>query len=144
VDSYVRDHFSEHFVIGVHYRGTDKWTDAGRVPYADVSAAIGRVAESVAGSRYRIFVATDELAFLEYMTALYPGRLLYRPMFRSADGRPIDVVNKDGNYKRGEDAVMDCLLLSRCQYLVRTASNLSLCSTLFNPLLPELPLSRER
>jgi hypothetical protein len=64
-------------------------------------------------------------------------------MHRSLDGRPIDVVQGD-NRAKGEDAVMDCLLLSRCQYLVRTASNLSLCSTLFSPDMPVMLLNRER
>jgi hypothetical protein len=141
VNTYVRDNFRDNFVFGVHYRGTDKWMDAPRVPYSEIPAAIQRVAASVTNRRYAVFVATDERAFLDYMTGVYPGRILYRPMFRSADGRPIDVVNEDANYKKGEDAVIDCLLLSRCQYLVRTASNLSLCSTLFNPSLTEIALN---
>ena len=58
-------------------------------------------------------------------------------MFRSVDGRPIDVVNSDGNYQKGLDAVLDCVLLSRTDYLIRTASNLSLCATLFNARVPE-------
>ena len=32
-DAYVREHWSNAFVIGVHYRGTDKAEDAPRVPY---------------------------------------------------------------------------------------------------------------
>ena len=65
-------------------------------------------------------------------------------MFRSVDGRPIDVVNTDGNHQKGLDAVVDCLLLSRTHAMIRTASNLSLCSTLFNPQLPDTLLNRER
>ena len=63
---------------------------------------------------------------------------------RSIDGRPIDVENADGNYQKGLDAVVDCLLLSRAHTLIRTASNLSLCSTLFNPSLPDRLLNPER
>jgi len=143
VDAYVRDNFSDSFVIGVHYRGTDKWEDAPRVSYDDVYAAIQRVANTRASGRYKVFVATDEKAFLDFLMLRHPSGLLYRDMFRSVDGRPIDVVNQDGHHKKGEDAVIDCLLLSRCNYLVRTASNLSLCSILINPALPELALNRE-
>jgi hypothetical protein len=91
-----------------------------------------------------IFVATDEAAFVEYMSQRFGNRARYRRMFRSTDGRPIDVVNADGNYEKGLDAVVDCLLLARTHYLIRTASNLSLCSTLFNAQLPGVLLNPER
>ena len=45
-------------------------------------------------------------------------------------------------FQKGEDAVLDCLLLSRCQVLIRTASNLSQCSALINPDVPEIALNR--
>ena len=78
------------------------------------------------------------------MRDLHPGALLFRDMFRSSDGRPIDVVNEDRNHKKGVDAVIDCILLSRCQVLIRTSSNLSLCSTLFAPEMPVILLNRKR
>ena len=144
IDAYVRENFGDAFVIGVHYRGTDKWADAPRVANDEIGAAIQHVARSVVDGRYKVFVATDERAFIDYMTGLCPHGLLYREMFRSVDGRPIDVVNEDGNHKKGEDAVIDCLLLSRCHHLIRTSSNLSLCSMLFNSKVPEISLNRER
>jgi hypothetical protein len=144
VDAYIRENFGDDFIIGVHYRGTDKWEDAPRVSYDDMYAAIRRAAESRASSRYKVFVATDEKAFLDYLIVRHPSGLLHRNMFRSVDGRPIDVVNEDGNHRKGEDAVIDCLLLSRCNCLIRTASNLSLCSILINPDVPEVALNRER
>ena len=81
-------------------------------------------------------------ACLDDLRARFPGILLWRPMFRSRDGRPIDEFNEDGNARKGEDAVLDCLLLSRCRFLVRTESNLSACATYFNPALPERLLNR--
>jgi hypothetical protein len=144
VDAYVRTKFGDAFVIGIHYRGTDKWEDAPRVPYEEIRAAVQRVAQSEGTAQYKLYLATDEKAFLDYMLDLYPDRVLYREMFRSTDGRPIDVVNEDSNHKKGEDAVIDCVLLSRTQHLIRTASNLSLCSTFFNSAVPEILLNPER
>ncbi len=142
IDSYVHAHFQDACVVGVHYRGTDHFGSAPRVSYEQVQAAIAEAIERARPVRHKVFVATDEQAFLDYLLNLYPGEVLYREMFRSIDGRPIDVVNEDGNHKKGEDAVMDCLLLSRCNHLVRTASTLSECSTLFNPQLPQVQLNR--
>lgn len=144
VDSYMRAHWAGASVIGVHYRGTDKSSDARRVPYAEVESVVRQHLGDGASAPSRIFLATDEQAFVDFMHARFPGQLLVRDMFRSRDGRPIDVVNADSNYQKGLDAVIDCLLLSRTQFLIRTASNLSLCAALFNPRVPDLLLNPER
>jgi hypothetical protein len=89
-----------------------------------------------------VFLATDEQACVDYMRDRFGDRLLYREMFRSRDGRPIDVVNDDPNFTKGADAVSDCVLLSRTSCLVRTASNLGLCAAFFNPSIPEVLLNR--
>lgn len=130
-------------VIGVHYRGTDKVVDARRVPYDEVAAKIADRL-SAAGRHSQVFVATDEDAFVEFVRRRFPDRVLARDLFRSSDGRPIDVVNDDGNYQKGLDAVVDCLLLSRTDFLIRTASNLGLCATFFNRRLPTVLLNPER
>lgn len=140
IDSYVRDHWQGTRVVGVHYRGTDKIAEARRVPYDEIASSLAQLASASC----RVFLATDEQAFVDWMRARLGDRLLVRAMFRSLDGRPIDVINADGNYRKGFDAVVDCLLLSRTAHLIRTSSNLGLCATFFNPQLPETLLSRER
>jgi hypothetical protein len=142
VDAYVAEHFDQAFSIGVHYRGTDKHEEAPPVAYDEVVAAIHAAAAGAGSATVRVFLATDDQRFLDVMIERFPGRLRYRPMFRSKDGRPIDVTNDDTNYQKGEDAVVDCLLLSRTRFLIRTASNLSLCSAFFNPEVPERILNR--
>ena len=143
VDEFVARHWQGAAVIGVHYRGTDKVIDARRVPYDEVAAKIDDRL-SAAGRHGKVFVATDEDAFVEFVRGRFPGRVVARDMFRSSDGRPIDIVNDDGNYRKGLDAVVDCLLLSRTDFLIRTASNLGLCATFFNRLLPAVLLNPER
>ena len=142
LDAYVSRHFTGVFPIGVHYRGTDKHEEAPPVPYEEVVAAIRDAAAGAGTVPFRVFVATDDQRFLDAMIERFQGRLLYRPMFRSRDGRPIDVTNDDTNYQKGEDAVIDCLLLSRTRFLIRTTSNLSLCSAFFNPEVPDRLLNR--
>lgn len=144
VDQFIGEHWLDRFVIGVHYRGTDKAEDAPRVAYERVEAVVRETMSRAGAERCRIFLATDEQAFLDYMKRRFPGQLRYRAMFRSVDGRPTDIVNADGNHKKGQDALVDCLLLSRSHHLIRTASNLSLCSTLFNTRLPDTLLNHER
>jgi hypothetical protein len=46
------------------------------------------------------------------------------------------------NYKKGEGALIDCLLLSRCNTLIRTTSFLSAWASIFNPKLPIVLVNR--
>ena len=142
VESFIQDNFGDTFVIGIHYRGTDKKEEAPRVPYEEVFAAVCDAINVINTDRYKLFLATDEQAFLNYMLNRFPDNLTYYEASRSLDEKPVHARNRN-NHRKGEEAVIDCVLLSRCNYLVRTASNLSLCSTLFNPLLPEIILNSE-
>lgn len=60
---------------------------------------------------------------------------------RSSNGEPgVHFINKN-NYSLGEEALIDACLLSKCDLLIRTSSNLSLWSTYFNPSLPTILLN---
>lgn len=135
VDRFWRERIATEMVIGVHYRGTDKSEDLAVVPYHAVSTAIRTLQEAGALGRGAIFVATDDQGFLEHVRHAFPGQVCALDMRRSDDGRPLHKTRGNG-FARGAEAVMDCLLLARCQRLVRTPSNLGLCSTFFNPSLP--------
>jgi hypothetical protein len=143
IDAFVRRNFEGVFVIGIHYRGTDKSLEAPLIPYGEVAAAIREAIDAIKPRRYQLFVATDEQAFIDYINNLFPARSTYRDIFRSLDGEPIHVGRPD-NFQSGEDAVVDCLLLSRCDYLIRTASNLGLCATFLNPGMPVKLLEHDR
>ena len=133
IAQFIQDHFQGRQVIGVHYRGTDKKKEVPRVSFEAVDAAI----EALALSEAYLFIATDEAAFLEHMHERYPGKVIATPAIRSADGRPVHFESLD-KYRIGEEAVIDCLLLSHCDFLIRTHSDLSRYATYFNPTLPSL------
>lgn len=135
VDAFVTENFGDAHVIGVHFRGTDKAAEAPRVAYETVLAAIRAQPGATGAQGCRVFVATDEQAFLDWMRTQLPDELIYSGAFRSPAGHPAHIGSPD-RHTRGEEAVIDCLLLSRCQYLIRTPSNLGLCATFFNPSLP--------
>lgn len=129
VDAYCAEHLTR-AMIGIHYRGTDKGEESPLVPYS-------RVAEALRASLgdARIFVATDEQAFLDYAINAFPGRVIFRPLRRSLDRSPL---HKSPGHGRagGLDAVIDCLVLTRCDRLIRTPSNLGLVAGYFNPRIP--------
>lgn len=140
VDAFVRMHFAGFHVLGIHYRGTDKWVEARRVPYAEICAAVRDALGAQDGGRYRLFVASDEQGFVDHMEREFPGKVsswctLRAPEANPEDSDPIDFAMGD-NFRKGEDAVIDCLLLSRCDALIRTLSSLGLCAGFFNPAIP--------
>lgn len=143
VDLFVAENFNDKFVIGVHYRGTDKICEAAAIAHEKVSSIINGYIHDNQIKDYRIFVATDEEAFLAHMTQTFPDKILSQNCLRSSDNNPIHYFNpkKDSPYKLGKEALIDCLLLSKCNHLYRTQSCLSLVSTFFNPKLSETLLN---
>lgn len=142
VEDFVNEEFSDHYVICVHYRGTDKVSEAPKVNYETVMDVIYNFYQASPKKSLKIFVATDEQAFLDEVIRVWSDEYVcYIDTQRSTNGRPIHVENASP-YQSGEDAMVDMLLLSRGSILLRTSSNLSLWSTYFNPHLPVVELSR--
>jgi hypothetical protein len=137
VDQFERENFRGDFVLGVHYRGTDKWTEAVRLPYESV---IEKIRECIPQTEYRIFVATDETAFLETMQEAFPTRVVATVAHRATGKKGVHF-SKEDHYEIGEEALIDSLLLARCNLLIRTSSSLSLWSTYFNPEMPVILLN---
>lgn len=145
VVTFTRDHFKDHFVIGIHYRGTDKICEAKRVSYQYVDEKLQKILQFHNTDDFMIFIATDEQEFINYMSSLYPDRVCWvMEAERSTNGLPLHQGNDIDPYLAGKYALIDCLLLSKTDYLLRTSSNLSLASTYFNPTLPVLEISQRR
>lgn len=138
-DSFQERNFGDDFIIGVHYRGTDKIAEARRIPYEEVKSAIQKAIDNLPQpyiNAYKIFVATDEQAFLDFIKMEFSCPILYIDSLRSINGQPVHDTLYTSNYQRGEDAIIDCILLSKCNRLVRTVSNLSFWAERFNPFMP--------
>jgi hypothetical protein len=138
------------YVVGVHYRGTDsthsKWAGAlthyrtSRIPYRAFADEVRHVLETVASHPFQIFVATDEIDFLEFMQREFGSRVLclddaprvrpHQPAIHLDPTLPVS------NYQKGKSALADCLILAATSYLVKGRSNLSDASLAFNPQLP--------
>jgi hypothetical protein len=139
VEQFVWRHFSGFYVIGVHYRGTDKKNEAPRVPYRSVFEAIAKhIPEE---SPWRIFAASDEDQFIEAIQRAFPGRVVACDARRSQNGEGVHFMCEEP-YLHGEEALTDALLLSKSSILIRTSSNLSLWATYFNSELPTILLSQ--
>ena len=110
--------------LGLHLRGTDKLRNiGGRIVRPEeyhplIEHYLKRRPDAI------LLLATDSPSFLSQMRAKYGERLVVYDALRSernafADKRVAD------NYKKGEDALVDSLLLSCANYLIKPASALS-------------------
>lgn len=143
--AFINTNFLDRYVIGIHYRGTDKIQEAPRLSYEEMGVAITNTINNIPSEKknhYCLFVATDEVQFLQYVQNKFNCPILYTSALRSNNGQPVHFNPSYGNYLKGKEALLDCLLLSSCHYLIRTESNLSNVSTFFNPWLPVYTLKK--
>jgi hypothetical protein len=137
------------FVVGVHYRGTDSIHSWGgvlthyrttRLPYALFADEVRRVVRASGAGAFQVFVATDEIDFVDFMQQEFGDRAIQvdaAPRARAGGAAVhLDRTLPVANYTKARSAIVDCLLLARTHYLVKGRSNLSDASLAFNPALP--------
>jgi hypothetical protein len=148
VESFAGLHFDGRRVIGIHFRATDKLMEiGGRLESA------GWRADALAGLDFdtyldealaraedddAVFVATEDADALDHARDRLGDRVIASNAARTREPLPLFLTSGDAAH--GEEALIDCLLLSRCDYLVHGVSNLSWAARMFNPDLAHINL----
>ena len=142
IDEFCAAHFEGRSVLGVHFRGTDKHTEAPRVSPEQCRQAISRYLTEHPEVD-RVFVASDESQFIRYIQDAFRSvRVCFCDDQRSDGTLAVhDPAFGGDNYKKGREALVNCILLSRCHTLIRTVSTLSGWASVFNPSLPIILLN---
>jgi hypothetical protein len=133
-EQFCRQHFKGETVLGVHYRGTDKNTDGSQTNPVTAEEFLLVLMDFLSAHPEitTIFVASDEAAFVENIARL--RKIVQVPQARSGDGSPLwNHHSPEQNQNVAKDAILDCLLLSRCEYVLKNMSALSAWSKIFNP-----------
>jgi hypothetical protein len=143
VDDFCQSRFGEKKVLGLHYRSTDKIGEAPAVPYAMVKRNMVHYIENYP-STGAVFISTDDDHFKEYINREFSERpLIFREdYFRSDNDSSIHHNKKLDKFEVNKDALINCLLLSRCHALIKSSSFLSDWSKLFNPGMPVILLNQ--
>ena len=148
-----------HYLIGVHVRGTDATSAKELRAFRRDSLVLSRYSQEIERiltlhPRARVFVASDEESSLNYLTEAFPGRVIAYGSVRHQGGEaagqgptgwimPAYITgNRDVAAKNGEDAVVEYLLLSRCDYLIHNGSSLARTVLLNAPALPHVNTHR--
>jgi hypothetical protein len=141
------------YAVGVHIRGTDTLIDHGFFPYRKGPLRLEKYAGEIERLLIRhpdavIFVATDAQSSADYMEDAFGSRVITYDSIRHVDGEEMGAgptgcpmpgylaADRDVAARNGEEAVVEYLLLSRCNHLVHNGSSLARTVLL---KLPELP-----
>jgi hypothetical protein len=147
VDAFVEKNFSE-TTLGLQLRGSDKLDfgagpNLGRkvvpeeyYPYIDKY-----LAEHPEGTK--IFVGTDQRQWLRIMEQAYPGKILSFSEISLSDDNSNRLHDAENKALRGAEVLVDVLLLSRCDYLIKCHAAVGEMAVVMNPDLQFVDLNYE-
>ncbi len=134
LEAFCREQFAGETVLGVHFRGTDKNTALWETNPVSHEAFLAAVDDFLGGHPEvtKVFVATDDARFLEAIARRRP--VLAHTQQRSEDGGSVWNGHAGSrNVAMARDAVLDCLTLSRCRFVLKGMSALSAFAKVMNP-----------
>jgi len=143
VDNFYNCHFKGCNVLALHYRGTDK---VGEAPKVELDFVYNFIVETLDTSTIKfdkLFISSDEVSCIElFQKRKLPLEIISRDdIYRSSDGKQFHRDPSNNISVINQEALINCLLLSKCNLLIKTASILSDCCKIFNPDLPMIILN---
>jgi hypothetical protein len=129
INNFKEKNFKNYFIIGIHYRGTDKIQEAPILPYEEYLNKIKEKTNKI--DNYKIFIASDDINFFNFMFKHFSDKIVYYNIPNTKDNKPMHL-NSDDPFNTGLTAIVDAYLLAHTNYLIRSSSNLSLFSTFVN------------
>ena len=129
VENYIAENF-ESMTIGCHVRGTDFFYSK-PIHVNSYFEELDKL-ESIHG-KFKIFLATDQMQYVQIFKHRYADRVIVRNCLRSVNGVAMFQNHQINNYEKGEDVLLDLLLLSRCDHIVKCASAVGELALWFNP-----------
>jgi hypothetical protein len=161
----VEDFFTRHMVgchvIGVHARGTDAASAQEIREFRQGSLVLARYVGQIerlleARPCATIFVASDEQSSLDYLVEAFGDRVISYDTLRHQGGEaagkgpsgwimPAYIAgDRDAAARNGEEAVIEYLLLSRCDVLIHNGSSLARTVLLNAPQMPHVNTHRRQ
>lgn len=152
-NDFFEQYMTGHYLIGVHVRGTDAISKQEIRSHRQGSLMLSKYVTGIdrllgVQPRAKIFVATDDQSSLDYLVEAFSSRVIAYNSIRHQGGEaagqgptgwimPAYIASdRDLAAQNGEEAVIEYLLLSRCDHLVHNGSSLARTVLLNVPQLP--------
>jgi len=121
VEGFADEHIKPQYTIGVHIRGTD-FAYAEPTKPADYFQEIHELARQHQMADFKIFLATDQSQYVELFRQEFNSKIITYPSLRSSSDVAPFKLRGVSPYQKGEDVLVDTLLLSKCNYLLKCAA----------------------
>ena len=134
-------------ILGFHYRGTDKMGSENNKAYSeslyvDFKNTLDILREKINEEKYKsLFVATDDKTIIHTLQDEFPdvNLITIHPDYKHSNGIPIHtntlIKTDQDRYEMGKSAIIDTMLLSKCDILIKYASQMSAYAVICNPSL---------
>jgi hypothetical protein len=126
------------FRLGVHYRNPRHGHEC-LDPIPPPEAFIARARRILAGAGpARVFLASDYQPAVDAFEAAFGSMLVVQPAVQRATAEDHDQVHHvrpEPSFALGEQVLVDCLLLARCEALLHVTSNVATAAAIINPRL---------
>jgi len=125
--------FKNNKIIGVHFRGSDmKYTPNHSFPpsFHQITKSIDQLL--LKNNNQKIFLITEDKNNLNLMKKKYSKKLVYLNSFRTNDNKLFSHnIRKNHRYKLGKEILIETLLLSRCDQIISSRTNVFFAALLF-------------
>ncbi len=122
-------------ILGIHFRGTSYKRSPGH-PLPATKGQMYKMTKKIIEREKvdKIFLVTEELNYLNFFKKKFPDKLLYlNCCFRSDKNDAFKKYPRRlHRYKMGREAILETLLLSKCDYFIYLCSNVSSAAISFN------------
>lgn len=131
VNTFYQQNFTSPVIIGVHIRGTD-FAYAEPTSIEKYFTQIDTYIANESLKEHQIFLATDQKQFVQLFKEKYGDKIIAYDAIRSeSDVSPFQFTDASG-YTKGEDVLIDILLLSKCNYLFKGVAAVGEMALWFN------------
>lgn len=133
--NFEKENFKENRILGIHYRGGEAFHTGHAKNQNNIMSIeyhISKINENLNTGNYdKLFLITNDKYARDILMNHYSDIIIkYDIDLLCPVGMHLDIswIHNDRNYEKGEFAVIDCILLSKCKKILATSSNLTCLS----------------
>lgn len=131
-------------ILGIHYRGTDKITSSENKSQISNQLFIQVLKDLIEKNNFtKIFLATDDNKIESIINSNLNIKIIKQQNVTKINNQPIHFSKQISNQDKSEQAFIDCLTLSKCNYVLITNSALGAWTKILNPNLEVYKLQKD-
>ena len=127
--------FNGNKILGIHFRGTSYKRSPGH-PFPATKRQMFEITKNLIKKEKidKIFLVTEEQNYLNFFKKKFPDKIIHiKCCYRSNKNDAFKIYPRDRHrYKLGREALLETLLLSKCDHFIYLCSNVSSAAISFN------------